>query len=77
MSPRRLCGLLALVAACLAIGARSADARQCGRIVPPCQAYWESETVFVGTVRETAEIEGVRRVTFDTPARESQAKRQS
>jgi hypothetical protein len=65
MSRRRLCGLLALIAACLAIGERSADARQCGRIVPPCQAYWESETVFVGTVRETAEIEGVRRVTFD------------
>jgi hypothetical protein len=64
MSQRWLCGL-ALVATCLAIEERSADARQCVRVVPPCQAYWESETVFVGTVRGTADINGVRRVTFD------------
>lgn len=49
MSRRLLCGLLAL--AFVATGERSADTRQCGRIVPPCQEYWESETVFVGTVR--------------------------
>ena len=65
MSRRLLCGLLALAAAFVAIGGRSAYARQCGRIVPPCQTYWESQTVFVGTVREVAEAEGGRRVTFD------------
>lgn len=65
MSPRLLCGVLALAATCVVIGERSADARQCGRIVPPCQAYWESQSVFVGTVRKIAEAEGVRRVTFD------------
>jgi hypothetical protein len=65
MSRRLLCGLLALTAAFVAIGERSAYARQCGRIVPPCQAYWESQTVFVGTVRKIAEAGGVRRVTFD------------
>lgn len=66
MSRRLLCGLLALAAATSeAFGERSADARQCGRIVPPCQAYWESQTVFVGTVRKIAEARGVRRVTFD------------
>ena len=65
MSRRLLCDLLALVAACVAIGERSAYARQCGRTVPSCQAYWESQTVFVGTVREVATAEGGRRVTFD------------
>jgi hypothetical protein len=65
MSRRLACGLLALAATCVAIGERSAYARQCGRIVPPCQAYWESQTVFVGTVRKIAEAEGVRRVTLD------------
>ena len=65
MSRRRLCGLLALAAALVAIGGRSAYARQCQRIVPPCQTYWESQSVFVGTVREVAEAEGGRRVTFD------------
>jgi hypothetical protein len=63
MSRRLLC-LLALAGAFMAIGERSADARQC-RIVPPFQAYWESQTVFVGTVRRIAEAEGGRRVTFD------------
>jgi len=65
MSRRLLCGLLALAAAFMATGERSAYARQCGWIVPPCQEYWESETVFVGTVRTIAEAEGGRRVTFD------------
>lgn len=65
ISRRLACGLLALAATCVAIGERSAYARQCGRIVPPCQAYWESQTVFVGTVRRIAEAEGVRRVTLD------------
>ena len=65
MSRRPLCGLLALAAAFVAIGGRSAYARQCERIVPPCQTYWESQSVFVGTVREVAEAEGGRRVTFD------------
>jgi hypothetical protein len=65
MSRRLLCGLLALTAACVVIGERSADARQCGRIVPPCQTYWESQSVFVGTVREVAKAEEGRRVTFD------------
>ena len=65
MSRRPLCGLLALAAAFVAIGGRSAYARQCGRIVPPCQAYWESQTVFVGTVREVTKAEEGRRVTFD------------
>ncbi len=64
MSRRLLCGLLAL-AAFVATGERSAYARQCGRIVPPCQEYWESETVFVGTVRKIAEAESGRRITFD------------
>ena len=65
MSRRQLCGLLALAAAFVAIGGRSGYARQCERIVPPCQTYWESQSVFVGTVREVAEAEGQRRVTFD------------
>jgi hypothetical protein len=64
MSRRLLCGLLGLTAAFVAIGARSADARQCARIVPPCQTYWEAQTVFVGTVREVAEADEGRRVTF-------------
>jgi hypothetical protein len=65
MSRRPLCGVLALAAAFVAIGGRSAYARQCGRIVPPCQTYWESQTVFVGTVRKVADAEEGRRVTFD------------
>lgn len=65
MSRRLLCALLALAAAFVAIGDRSAYARQCGRIVPPCQEYWESQTIFVGTVREVAKAEEGRRVTFD------------
>jgi hypothetical protein len=64
MSRRLLCDLLALTAAFVAIGERSADARQC-RIVPPCQAYWESQTVFVGTVRDVTKDEEGPRVTFD------------
>jgi hypothetical protein len=64
MSRRLLCGVLTL-AAVTAIGERSAYARQCGRIVPTCQAYWESQTVFVGTVRKVTEAAGVRRLTFD------------
>jgi hypothetical protein len=63
LSRRPRCGLLALAAAFVAIGGRSAYARQCERIVPPCQTYWESQSVFVGIVREVAE--GGRRVTFD------------
>jgi hypothetical protein len=65
MSRRLLCGIVALAATCVALGERSAYARQCGRIVPPCQTYWESQTVFVGTVRQVAETEEGRRVTFD------------
>ena len=65
MSRRPLCGLLALAAAFVAIEGRSAYARQCGRIVPPCQTYWESQTVFVGMVRKVADAEEGRRVTFD------------
>ena len=65
MSRRPLCALLALAAAFVAIGARSAYARQCGWIEPPCQTYWESQTVFVGTVRSIAQAEDGRRVTFD------------
>src|SRR5919112_1728523 len=65
MSRQLLCGLLALAAAFVAIGERSAFARPCGRVVPLCQEYWESQTVFVGKVRKIAEAEGVRRVTFD------------
>ena len=65
MSRRPLCGLLALAAAFVAIGGRSAYARQCGPIVPPCQTYWEAQTVFVGTVREVAEAAEGRRITFD------------
>jgi hypothetical protein len=66
MSRRLLCHLLALTAF-VAIGERSAYARQCGRNVPPCQAYWESQTVFVGTVREVTKDkdEEGQRVTFD------------
>jgi hypothetical protein len=56
---------LALTAAFVAIGERSAYARQCGRILPVCQTYWESQSVFVGTVRAVAGADGVRRVTFD------------
>jgi hypothetical protein len=63
MSRRPLCRWLAL-AVLVAAGARSAEARQCGRIVPPCQTYWESQTVFVGTVREVTKAENGRRVTF-------------
>jgi hypothetical protein len=65
MSRRLLCRVLALAAAFVAIGERSAYARQCGRIGPACQAYWESQSVFVGTIRKIAEAEGGRRVTFD------------
>ena len=66
MSRRLLSGLLTLAAAFAGIGERSAYARQCGRVVPPCQAYWESETVFVGTIRAIAAAAGGdRRVTFD------------
>ncbi len=64
MSRRLLCDLLVLTAAIVAIGERSADARQC-RIVPPCQAYWESQTVFVGTVRDVTKDDEGQRVTFD------------
>jgi hypothetical protein len=57
--------ILALAAAFGAIGPRSAHAGQCVWIVPPCQAYWESQTAFVGTVRDVADAEGGPRVTFD------------
>jgi len=65
LSRRLLCDLLALTAACVAIGERSAYARQCGRIVPVCQTYWEAQSVFVGTVRAVTEADGGGRVTFD------------
>ena len=65
MSRRLLCRLVALGAAFVAIGERSAYARQCGRVVPPCQTYWEAQTVFIGSVREVVEAEEGRRVTFD------------
>jgi hypothetical protein len=65
MSRRLLCHLLALTAALVAIGERAAYAGQCGWIVPPCQTYWESQTVFVGTVRDVAKDEEGQRVTFD------------
>ncbi len=52
------------LAAFVAIGEGSVGARECGRIVPPCQAYWESQTVFVGTVSKIAEAGGERRITF-------------
>jgi hypothetical protein len=65
MSRKLLCGVLSLIATCLAIGERSAYGYQCGRPVPPCQAYWESQRVFVGTVRTIAETREERRVTFD------------
>jgi hypothetical protein len=65
MSRRLLRGLLAIAAAVVAIGGRSAYAGQSCRVVPPCQAYWESQTVFVGTVREVVKAEQGWRVTFD------------
>jgi hypothetical protein len=64
MRRQLLCGFLALHAALAVIGGRSAYAGECGRIVPACQAYWESQTVFVGTVRTIVEAKGERRVTF-------------
>lgn len=65
MSRRLLCDLLLLTAAFVAIGERSAYARQCRVIVPPCQTYWESRTVFVGTVRAVTKGVNGPRVTFD------------
>jgi hypothetical protein len=65
MSGRLLCEVLALAAAFVAGAEHSAYARQCGRTVPACQAYWESQTVFIGRVRKIDESGGTRRVTFD------------
>ena len=63
---RLLFRLLCLAAVLVTIGGRTAHARQCNWIVPPCQAYWESTTVFVGTVRKiAAEAGSSPRATFD------------
>jgi hypothetical protein len=56
---------LAIAAALLPIGVRSIAARQCDRIVPPCQKYWESQTVFIGTVTKIAGAGSERRITFN------------
>ena len=64
MSQRVVCGL-ALAAVFVAIGEPSVGARECGRIEPPCQAYWESQTVFVGTVTRIAGVGSERRITFN------------
>lgn len=61
---------LALAAALPASGSPQPDSCRCRRDLPPCQAYWDSAVVFVGTVRGVVAIDGVapgdsQRVSFD------------